>query len=110
MKRSILFMLALTLIGSTALAQGSPSGESPTPGAKPPTEGSPSVEAPTSGSAGVTAVVPVGVYRAYGTSSGVQRIEDAYATRAAAARFGTPQGVVSPQAPSGAGSATQQPR
>jgi len=89
MKRSILFMLALTLIGSSALAQELPSGPS---------------------SAGAAAVVPVGVYGAYGTSSGVQRIQDPYGTQAAAARFGTAQAVASPQTPSGAGSATQQPR
>jgi len=90
MKRSILFVLALTLIGSSALAQGLPS--------SPPTAGS------------ATGVAPSGVYGTYGTSSGVQYIEDPYGTRAAATRFGTPAGVVSPQTPYGTGSAAQQPR
>jgi hypothetical protein len=71
MKRSTLFMLALTLIGTGAFAQGLPS-STPTAGATP--------GAPASGTAG------------FGTSSGVQNIQDPYGTAAAARRFGTPGG------------------
>lgn len=84
MKRSILLVFALTLIGSSAFAQLYPSSY----GGSLPSSNSPTVSnPPTVGSTRVNA--PTDVSAAYGTSSGVQNIRDPYGTAAADARFGT---------------------
>jgi hypothetical protein len=90
MKRSILFVLALTLIGSSAFAQLSPSyGSSNSPTV------SPQGGAAYGTSAGVQNIYdPYGTLAAasrFGTSTGVQNIRDPYGTAAAASKFGPPQ-------------------
>jgi len=78
MKRSILFMLALTLIGSSALAQQS-APSAPAIGASIPGSSS-----PTGGAGGGS---PAG-NATFGTSSGVQNINDPAGIGAAASKFG----------------------
>ena len=96
MKRSILLVLVLTLIGSSAFAQLFPSSYGGSlPSSNPPPVSNP----PTVTSKGASA--PTDVSAAYGTSSGVQRIQDPYDSKAAAGRFGASQAPVTPQAPSG---------
>ena len=73
MKRNILFIIAIILIGSNAFAQLFP-GYGP--------------QAPYSS---YPAASPQGA-AAYGTSTGVQNIYDPYGTLAAASRFGTSSG------------------
>ena len=105
MKRGTLFILALTLIGSSALAQPLPSGEPRVSSSSPPT-------------VGATASAPPGI-AAYGTSSGVhgtqfpngiptaafpygtasaQATQGFYGTAAVGSRFGTPPVMGHPQA------------
>ena len=75
MKRSVLFMLALTLIGSSALAQGLPSAGPHVSGLNPPY-------------AGATSSAPTGI-AAYGTSSGVHGTQFPYGTATTAFPNGT---------------------
>ena len=98
MKRGILFMLALTLIGSSALAQGLPSLGSPFSRYNPPTTGYGAVAYPSGTSSGVANIYdPYGygaVAAKFGTSSGVANILDPYGYGAVASRFGTSQGIM----------------
>jgi hypothetical protein len=82
MKRSILFMLALTLIGSSALAQGAH-----VSGLNPPYAGA-TASAPTGVAAYGPSSAPTGV-AAYGTSSGLQGTQFPYGIATTAFPKGT---------------------
>ncbi len=88
MKGIILFILALSLIGSSAFAQGLPST-------------GPSVSGQNPATTSARGRFSKDLTSAYGASSGAYTPQDPYGTAAAASHFGTPSGMANPQDPSG---------